>query len=182
MKTIRFEKRMLAAVAAVLLLGLLQSCSSTRVRNEPPVPQRQAPSALPVQHAAEVPIPDGLFEVYWQVVELDGQPIKKLEGVRAPYLLLSREGRRVSGFSGCNGFSGKYRHGAEGLRFGYLASTRRACSPGGYGVIESALMNALGETVSQRLRGQRLELRDERGTVRVRLEAQAPAVENESMR
>jgi hypothetical protein len=42
-------------------------------------------------------------------------------------------------------------------------------------------MNALGETVSQRLGAQQLELLDERGTVRVRLEAQAPAVEDDGL-
>ena len=169
---------MLGVLAAVLAFGLLQSCSSTKV--QPPVPS-QASSISPAHVPAEVPIPEGLFEVYWQVVELDGQPMKKLEGVRAPYLLLSREGQRVSGFSGCNSFSGKYKRGAEGLRFGYLASTRRGCLPDDYGVIEAALMNALGETVSQRLSGQQLELLDERGTVRVRLEARAPAVEDNGL-
>ena len=48
-------------------------------------------------------------------------------GSQAPLPTLSFDGKRASGFSGCNNFSGSYVARASILRFGALAATLRAC-------------------------------------------------------
>jgi heat shock protein HslJ len=104
------------------------------------------------------------------VVEIDGQPVRLAEGRREPHVQLSNEGNRVRGFGGCNAFSGGFEEGSDGFRFIGLASTRKAC-PSAVLVQEARLLAALEATASRRIVGDTLQLRDGRGTVRVRFEA-----------
>jgi heat shock protein HslJ len=92
------------------------------------------------------------------------------EGGREPYLQLSIEGNRVRGFGGCNAISGGFEQGSDGFRFIRLASTRKAC-PSDVLAQEASLLAALEATASRRIVGDTLQLRDDRGTVRVRFEA-----------
>lgn len=64
-----------------------------------------------------------LVGLTWNVASLDGQPIP--EGV-VPTLLFDENGT-VSGYSGCNRFTGSFHLTGEGLTFGPLAMTRMAC-------------------------------------------------------
>lgn len=64
-----------------------------------------------------------LAGVTWKVASLAGQPIP--DGV-VPTLLFDENGT-VSGFSGCNRFTGSFQLTGEGLTFGLLAMTRMAC-------------------------------------------------------
>ena len=112
-----------------------------------------------------------LLETYWRAVEIDGKPVVIHLGTREPHITLRREGGRVSGFAGCNALTGTFKQGAETIRFGPLAMTRMACMPADVTAMETAFTRALEDTVSYRIAGDSLDLRDEVGTVRMRLEA-----------
>lgn len=73
---------------------------------------------------------EGITEKYWKLVELNGQPVPALD--REPYLILKTGDGRVTGFGGCNGFSGSYTldEAASRIRFGEIASTMMACAKG----------------------------------------------------
>ena len=116
----------------------------------------------------------GLFDTYWRATQIDRQAIVHRPGTREPHIVLKREGSRVSGFAGCNGFAGSFRQDGEKLRFDdRLAMTRMACVGEG-DTLEAAFTKALLGTVSYRMAGQELELRDALGAVRMTLEARGP--------
>lgn len=120
--------------------------------------------------AAEAPATAALLNTRWRVVEIEGQRVRFAEGGREPYLQLSKEGDRVRGFGGCNAINGGFEQGSDGFRFIRLASTRKAC-PSNVLAQEASLLAALEATASRRIVGDTLQLRDDRGTVRVRFEA-----------
>jgi heat shock protein HslJ len=71
----------------------------------------------------------GLEGIKWRLVELMGQPVKRAEAEsRAPFIQFDFNEKRVSGFGGCNNFSGGFEL-AEGLRIRFqpLMSTLMAC-------------------------------------------------------
>jgi len=74
----------------------------------------------------------------------------------------------VSGFSGCNRFSGKAVIDGAKMRFGPLASTRRACAPA-VNDQEQKFLAALQGTRSYRLDGAFLFFLDESGNKLMRL-------------
>lgn len=111
-----------------------------------------------------------LLGTYWRAVEIDGQPIIPAVEWREPHFMLSREGNRVVGSTGCNNLGGGFEQGADGFRFKGLLTTRMACSPP-RDDLETLFLNALEATASQRIVGTTLELRDATGTLRMRLEA-----------
>ena len=120
--------------------------------------------------AAEAPATAALLNTRWRVVEIDGQPVRLVEGQREPHVQLSNEGNRVRGFGGCNAFSGGFEQGSDGFRFIGLAGTRKACLSDLLAQ-EARLLAALGAATSRRIVGNALQLRDDQGTVRVRFEA-----------
>jgi len=62
----------------------------------------------------------------WMVRSIDG---KDVESRSRPTLVFESTGR-VAGHASCNSYSGPYQvGGADGMRFGDLVSTRRACAP-----------------------------------------------------
>ena len=111
-----------------------------------------------------------LLETHWRPVEIDGKPLTIQPGTREPHIVLTREGR-VSGNTGCNSLGGAYRQSVDGLRFEKLVMTRRACVAPEANALESAFVKALESSVSHRIAGELLELRDAAGTVRIRFEA-----------
>jgi copper homeostasis protein (lipoprotein) len=110
-----------------------------------------------------------LVETYWRPVEIEGQAVVIHAGTREPHFVLSREGGRVRGFTGCNNLMGAYEQGPDGFRFKGMATTRKACPPAND--IEARFVAALNATASVRVVGDALELRDKEGKVRMRLEA-----------
>ncbi|WP_140985222.1 META domain-containing protein [Asticcacaulis tiandongensis] len=106
---------------------------------------------------------------YWKLVELNGQPVKALE--REPHLILKAEGNRVSGFGGCNGFSGGYELNEETLRVRFVgvASTLMACAEGME--VEQGLHEALRTADNYSLNGNNLSLNKARMTPLARFEA-----------
>lgn len=97
---------------------------------------------------------NGLLGKRWELVELNGQPVQKLAQV--PYFTL--EGDRISGFGGCNNFSGTYSldAGASRIRFSQLTSTLKACIAGMD--VEKALQDVLGRADNYSLSGDSLTL------------------------
>ena len=69
----------------------------------------------------------GLANTYWKLIELDGQPVSPGANQRELHMVLTSEGNKVSGFSGCNRFMGGYEQSEGQLQFGQLASTMMAC-------------------------------------------------------
>lgn len=73
---------------------------------------------------------DALFApASWTLVELQGKAVPKAEDARrAPSISFSREGNRVSGFAGCNRFTGTFTvEAGNKLKFSPLAMTRMMC-------------------------------------------------------
>jgi putative lipoprotein len=95
-----------------------------------------------------------LTETYWKLVELDGQPAGPGAGGRELHMVLTGEGSRVRGFSGCNRFTGGYQSNSGELNFTQLASTRMACMEGME--LEQRFLDALGRTNRFTIRGDQL--------------------------
>jgi putative lipoprotein len=112
-----------------------------------------------VADAADAP----LENTFWKLNRVGNSSVTIAAGTREIHLTLKSDALRVSGFSGCNTFTGTYSLEGGRLTFGNLASTMMAC-PSGMD-IEQAFQQALGETVTWRIGGQTLELVDPSGTV-----------------
>ncbi len=126
-------------------------------------PSRVAESGPP----AGVP----LENTYWKLLEVDGQPARVGDKSAEPYLQLDPAQKQAHGGTGCNLFSGRYELKGSSLRFGPLASTRRACLDPEMNRQETALLNALGATRTWQVTGDTLVLRGGTGQV-VRFAAQ----------
>ena len=61
----------------------------------------------------------------WKAEEIGGDPVPG----EHPPMLYFESARAVSGFAGCNQFSGPVSGRSDDVRFGPLAATRRACEP-----------------------------------------------------
>ncbi len=70
-----------------------------------------------------------LTETSWKLVELEGEPATPGAGGKEPFLSFS-EVDKVSGFAGCNRFTGSFQRDDAALSFSPLASTRMACAEG----------------------------------------------------
>jgi len=67
-----------------------------------------------------------LTGVRWKLTELMGQAIARTEPDITPYLQFGQDGR-VSGFAGCNQFTGAYETSGLRLSFKPMATTEKAC-------------------------------------------------------
>lgn len=70
-----------------------------------------------------------LTGVRWKLTELMGHPVPATEPDMTPYLQFGEDGR-VSGFAGCNQFTGAYELDGLSLRFKPMATTEKACLNG----------------------------------------------------
>lgn len=70
-----------------------------------------------------------LTEVRWKLTELMGQPVPATEPDMTPYLEFTAD-NRVSGFAGCNQFTGAYETEGLRLQFKPMATTQKACLNG----------------------------------------------------
>ncbi|HEX2077695.1 MAG TPA: META domain-containing protein [Longimicrobium sp.] len=87
----------------------------------------------------------------WRLIELNGQP--PVAGGEALTLQFAADGQQVSGYGGCNQFSGPYTQSGSSLRFGPLVSTRRACLEPALNTQETAYFEALESTTRYSLQG-----------------------------
>jgi heat shock protein HslJ len=76
----------------------------------------------------------------------------------------------ASGSSGCNQYNGTYTTDGDGLSFGPLASTQRACVDADLGAQETAYLAALDTVASYLLEGNRLDLLTSDGSLAVSYE------------
>ena len=113
-----------------------------------------------------------LVGTYWRAVEIDGNPVTPRSKKREAHLVLMSEGRRVSGSTGCNRFTGTFEQTADSFRFSKMAVTKMACPPP-LDTLERAFLQALNVTATVRISGNTLELIDASGRVRLRLEARS---------
>lgn len=112
---------------------------------------------------------DSITEKYWKLVELNGQPVPALE--REPHMILKAEGGRVTGYGGCNSFSGPYTldEQASRISFGPLVSTQRGCVAGMD--VEQAFAEVLGRVDNYSVNGDHLTLNRARMAPLARFEA-----------
>ena len=91
--------------------------------------------------------------VFWQLVEVGGQPAEPADADgHAARFRLNDADRRVTGFGGVNQLTGPYELNGKALKFGKLATTRRA-GPEPLMRQESALTQAMSQTASWRPAG-----------------------------
>lgn len=70
----------------------------------------------------------GLVEKYWKLTELFGQPVTTPEGGKEAHMILSVDGNRIHGNSGCNTFNGTYElKPGNRITFSKMASTMMMC-------------------------------------------------------
>lgn len=70
-----------------------------------------------------------LTGVRWKLTELQGQPVQATEPDKTPYLEFTAD-NRVTGFAGCNQFTGAYETKGLRLNFQPMATTQKACLNG----------------------------------------------------
>jgi heat shock protein HslJ len=120
--------------------------------------------------AAAGPPEAALTGTCWRAVTIDGSPAAQLPKKREAHIIFSAEGKRVSGSTGCNRFTGTFKQIGDNLNFSPLAITKMACPPA-LNTQERAFLAALQATTAMNLTGNTLELKDASGKVRMRLEA-----------
>ena len=110
---------------------------------------------VPARNAAAVaPVP--LEGTAWQLEEIGGPKPVSAQGLARPVTLRFESGR-LSGYSGCNNFSGGYRIEDGRLAVGPVASTQMACPEPGAS-IERAFHQALAGTLQYSIDGDALTL------------------------
>ena len=144
--------------ALVLLGALATACTNQRGPDG-----AAADSAMPDTLAASEGTMPSLFDITWNLTELNGQAPPPSSDGRPATLLVEPGDRRASGFSGCNRMTGTYRHAGDSLSFGPMAMTRMACAEG-MG-LEQQYAAALEQVATFRLSAGGLELMGDSGTV-----------------
>jgi copper homeostasis protein (lipoprotein) len=98
-----------------------------------------------------------LAGTYWKLIELTGQEVITLEGMKEAHMILATEDTRVHGNAGCNNFFGQFQEEQSGLTFSALGSTMMACPPQAMDT-ERGFLTALGTTTRYEISGLFLEL------------------------
>lgn len=129
----------------VLALGLLSACAS---RGEPTGAGTQP----------------GIAGTRWMLTSLDGGDL-----IEASVITLDFGPAHLGGFAGCNGYGGGYTATADGaLSVDEIAVTAQGClSPVGVMEQEAAYLRALHDATAYRVMGDRLEIADLGGEVRL---------------
>lgn len=88
--------------------------------------------------------PSSLLEGRWTVVDVAGEAAPA--GDAAPTFAFDTGAGTVAGSTGCNRFQGGFERTGEGLSFGPLATTRRAC-PGPAAAVERRFLAVVADVV-----------------------------------
>jgi heat shock protein HslJ len=105
--------------------------------------------------------PGQVSGVEWRLVEIDGAPaVRSPDGMgRDAYLQLDADSARVTGFTTCNRFFGRYETPSAGrLRFSDIGSTKMACVEPARAQQEQKFMNMLQSADRYEIAGDRLTL------------------------
>jgi heat shock protein HslJ len=97
-------------------------------------------------------------DVRWTLTHLEGVPVASSGGGREPHLQFGGEAR-VTGFTTCNNFFGRYdAPGGGQLRFAELGSTKMACVDPNLGRQEQRFMSVLQRVDRFAVEGETLRL------------------------
>lgn len=110
-----------------------------------------------------------LLDNNWVLTRIGEDPVILTEAAREARLVLGSADNRVTGFGGCNNFTGNYELSGNSLRFGELVANLRACIEGGE--LESRLFAALGDTTRFERNRHHLDFFDDEGDRIARFEA-----------
>lgn len=113
-----------------------------------------APTTAPSPSAAGIP----LRETNWKLVQLEGKSVSAGDQQREPNLTFHTAENRITGFGGCNRFSGTYMADSRALRFNGVASTQMACDRGMD--TEMAFLGMLEKVRTWKITNQQLEFYD----------------------
>ena len=99
-----------------------------------------------------------LTNTYWKLVSVGSETYRHEGGNREPHLQLRHDGNAVTGFGGCNTYTGRFERdeSTARLRFVQLVATQRACVEGME--IEARFLAALREANRYAIRGDTLRL------------------------
>lgn len=90
-----------------------------------------AGSSVDLAHAPVYEGPDepaaSLTDTYWKLVAIDGERYEHTTDEREPHLRFLINDDTVSGFTGCNFFTGRFEVRNARLEFGLIAVTQRPC-------------------------------------------------------
>jgi len=112
-----------------------------------------------------------LMGTYWRAMEVDGKPVTPLPEKREAHLVLTSEGKRASGSTGCNRFTGTFEQTGDSFKFSdKMAVTKMACPPP-INALEMAFLQALRATAAVQVSGNTLTLKDASGKALMSLEA-----------
>ena len=95
----------------------------------------------------------------WSLKQLGVDPIPDAGSTTEPHLIFLDDGR-VSGYGGCNRFSGRYGTVDDSFRFLEMAATKRACAGDS---IEPSFLAAMKATMALRFEDGNLSLLDDQG-------------------
>jgi len=133
-----------AALLAVALSGALAGCAAYRG------PQDASPASGQAT----------LVDTYWKLVRIDEAEITTAADAREAHLIL-RPDHRVTGFAGCNTFTGSWQDEDGRISLGPLVSTRMACADLGS---EQRMLGALDGDILAELDGTTLIVTGADGT------------------
>jgi putative lipoprotein len=68
-----------------------------------------------------------LEETYWKLISLNDKDVKVGDGDQDLYIQFLHDEKRVSGYAGCNNYSGGYETEGLNLKFGMMMSTKKMC-------------------------------------------------------
>jgi len=106
----------------------------------------------------------------WVLAEVSGHQAATGLDDEPVTLQLDRALGRATGYAGVNRFSGEYHLEGASLRFGPLATTRRAGPPGAES-LEASVLNALTAVSGWKITGESLDLLDQTGSRLMRFDA-----------
>ncbi|TKC83161.1 META domain-containing protein [Trinickia terrae] len=126
------------SMSALTVATLVAACAM------PKHPDSSAPPSDPFNPAATQLLDDTRWElVEWKNADGSTRAVPQAGGGALTLDFSTADGqRRVSGFAGCNRYTGGYVLKNGGLSFGPLASTKKAC-PAAAADLESAYLDAL---------------------------------------
>ena len=116
------------------------------------------PSGEPPKLESSAPVAIGTGD--WVLVSLGTQAMPA-DSTKRPTLQLDTGTLHVSGFTGCNRYSGSFIARGDSLAFGPVVSTKMFCEA--TSELETAFLKALGETATYRVSDSELVLRTRDG-------------------
>ena len=110
-------------IIAIMATFILLGCSNSRKANKQSDTNNQTSDTLSSKDN------NSITNKYWKLITLEGKKVTRAKNQeREANFILRTEQKMVTGFAGCNTFSGTYTL-AEGwrIRFSQMATTMKAC-------------------------------------------------------